>query len=200
MIDRINQTIRVLHSGGAVLIATDTVYGLAALPDDEAAVAKIYALKARPKHMFLPVMVAGIDDLEALGLDVNANARKLLASHLAPGALTFVLGFRDGATKPHWAKTREEIAVRIPDNALLLSVLRATGPLLVTSANRHGRQATPARVEVIVKELCGAPDLIVEDGEGREIPSTIVNCRCNPPVTERIGTVSDETIRNILAQ
>jgi L-threonylcarbamoyladenylate synthase len=195
--DRIADAIR---NGGAVLIATDTVYGLAALPTDEVAVAKIYALKARPKHMFLPVMVAGIDDMEALGLDINANARKLFDSPLTPGAITFVLGFRDGAAKPYWAKTREEIAVRIPDNALLLSVLKATGPLLVTSANRHGRPDTPARVEDILKELCGAPDLIVEDGEGKEIPSTIVNCRHNPPAIERSGAVSDETINNILAQ
>lgn len=192
-----NQIIQTLQTGGTVLIATDTVYGLAALPAREKAVAKIYELKERPREMFLPVMVAGMEDLEKLGLDVNENARKLFASYLVPGAITFVLGFKGESLKPDWLKNRDEIACRIPDNALLLSVLRDTGPLLVTSANRHGRK-TPDRVNDIVAELNGTPDLIVEDGEGKEVPSTIVNCRCNPPVIERSGLISETVIRKIL--
>ena len=191
------QIIQVLQTGGTVLIATDTVYGLAALPTNENAVAKIYSLKERPREIFLPVMVSCMEDLEKLGVDVNENARKLFASDLVPGAISFVLGFKDESLKPDWLKTREEIACRIPDNALLLSVLRETGPLQVTSANRHGR-ATPDRVKDILAELNGTPDLIVEDGEGKEVPSTIVNCRRNPPVIERYGLIPETTIRKIL--
>jgi L-threonylcarbamoyladenylate synthase len=191
------QIIQTLQTGGTVLIATDTVYGLAALPSGENAAAKIYSLKERPRELFLPIMAAGLEDLEKLGLDVNENARKLFASDLVPGAVTFVLGFKDESLKPDWLKNRDEIACRIPDNALLLSVLRETGPLLVTSANRHGR-ATPDRVKDILAELNGTPDLIVEGGEGKDVPSTIVNCRCNPPVIERHGLISETTIRKIL--
>jgi L-threonylcarbamoyladenylate synthase len=50
-----NQIIHTLQSGGTILIATDTVYGLAALLSDEKAVAKIYDLKGRPREMFLPI-------------------------------------------------------------------------------------------------------------------------------------------------
>jgi L-threonylcarbamoyladenylate synthase len=192
-----NQIIKTLQSGGAVLIATDTVYGLAALPSNEKAVAKIYELKQRPHNLFLPLMAAGLGDLEKLGVDVNENARKLFASDLTPGAITFVLGFSSGAPKPDWLANRDEIAVRIPDNALLLSVLRETGLLAVTSANRHGR-ATPDRVNDILAELNGTPDLIVEDGAGKEIPSTIVNCRRLPPTIERYGLIPETAIRKIL--
>jgi L-threonylcarbamoyladenylate synthase len=193
-----NQIIQTLQTGGTVLIATDTVYGLAALPTNEKAVAKIYELKQRPRKMFLPVMVADMKDLEKLGLDVNENACKLFASELVPGAITFVLGFKDDSLKPDWLKNRDEIATRIPNNTLLLSVLRETGPLLVTSANRHGRAQTPDRVKDILAELNGTPDLIVEDGEGKEVPSTIINCRFNPPKIERTGLISIDTINNIL--
>jgi L-threonylcarbamoyladenylate synthase len=193
-----NQIIHTLQSGGTILIATDTVYGLAALLSCEKAVAKIYDLKGRPREMFLPIMAAGTEDLEKLGLDINENARKLFASDLVPGAITFILGFKDESLKPDRLKNREEIACRIPDNALLLSVLRETGPLLVTSANRHGR-ATPNRVKDILAELNGTPDLVVEDGEGKEAPSTIVNCRCNPPMVERCGLIAETTIRQILS-
>jgi L-threonylcarbamoyladenylate synthase len=193
-----NQIIQTLQTGGTVLIATDTVYGLAALPSNEKAVAKIYDLKERPRKMFLPIMVADMEDLEKLGLDVNENARKLFESDLVPGAITFVLGFKDESLKPDWLKNREEIACRIPNNALLLSVLRETGPLLVTSANRHGHAQTPNKVKDILAELNGTPDLIVEDGEGKEVPSTIINCRCNPPVIERYGLIPETTIHKIL--
>jgi L-threonylcarbamoyladenylate synthase len=192
------QIIQTLQTGGVVLIATDTVYGLAALPTDEKAVAKIYELKQRPREMFLPIMVAGMEDLEKSGLDINENARKLFASDLVPGAITFVLGFKDESLKPDWLKTRDEIATRIPDNALLLSVLRETGPLLVTSANKHGHTQTPHNVKDILSELNGIPDLIVEDGEGKEVPSTIINCRFNPPKIERNGLIPISVINNIL--
>ncbi len=198
MLDNTNEIVQILQNGGVVLIATDTVYGLAAMPTIEKAVERIYALKGRPRTMFLPIMVADVKDLEAIGLDVNAKARKLFESDLVPGAITFVLGFKDESLKPYWLSTRDEIATRIPANALLLSVLKETGPLLVTSANKHGQPVTQAKVKDILGELIGKPDLVIEDGEGKEVPSTIINCRFDPPVIERYGLIPVHIINNIL--
>ena len=198
ILDKTNETVHTLKAGGVVLIATDTVYGLAALPAFEQAVEKIYALKSRPRELFLPIMAADMHDLELLGLDINSHARKLFASDLVPGAITFVLGFKDDTLKPYWLSTRDEIATRIPDNELLRTVLKETGPLLVTSANRHGQPVTQAKVKDILAELNGVPDLIMEDGDGKEIPSTIINCRFDPPVIERYGLIPAHVIENIL--
>ena len=197
--NKVNQILQVLRNGGVALIATDTVYGLAAMPTDKQAVEKIYALKGRPRNMFLPIMVSKMQDLELLGLDINPVAKKLFDSELVPGAITFVLGFKDEALKPEWLAGREEIATRIPANELLLAVLSASGPLLVTSANRHGEPVTQAKVSDILNELNGTPDIVIEDGEGKEVPSTIINCRCNPPVIERNGIIPIHIINNILA-
>jgi L-threonylcarbamoyladenylate synthase len=199
MLDKKDEAVRVLQSGGAILVATDTVYGLAALPTNEKAVEKIYSLKGRPMNMFLPIMVADRHDLEAIGLDINPLAVKLFDSDLVPGAITFVLGFKDASLKPDWLATRDEIATRIPDNELLLAILKETGPLLVTSANRHGMPVTQAKVQDILAELIGTPDLVIEDGEGKEVPSTIINCRTNPPVIERNGVIPVEVINKILS-
>ena len=198
MLEKTNEIVQSLRDGGVVLMATDTVYGLAAMPDDKQAVEKIYALKKRPRELFLPVMVADRLDLELLGIEINRVARRLFESDLVPGAITFVLGFKDNALKPGWLASREEIAARIPDNALLLSVLKETGPLLVTSANLHGQAATQAKVIDIVAELNGTPDLIIADGEGKEAPSTIINCRLDPPVIERYGLIPAHVIDNML--
>ena len=198
MEDKREIIVQTLQRGGVVLMATDTVYGLAAMPTYTQAVEKIYLLKGRPRDMFLPIMVADVRDLERLGLDINERARKIFESELVPGAVTFVLGFKEGSVKPDWLQTREEIATRIPNHALLLRVLKETGPLLVTSANKHGQPVTQARVKDILAELHGAPDLVVEEGAGKEIPSTIINCRCNPPVVERNGLIPIEVINHIL--
>ncbi len=196
--NRVETIIKTLFAGNVVLIPTDTVYGLAALPTEKKAIDKIYALKGRPTGMNLPIMVSEVRDLKTLGLDVNDNAAKLFDSTLVPGAITFILGFKTIGIRPSWLERREEVAVRIPNNSLLLSVLKRTGPLLVTSANKHGSFHSPNKVSEILKELNGKPDLIIEDEEGKEIPSTIINCRYTPPLIERSGLIPIETINEIL--
>ena len=200
MHNQTKEVVQTLQSGGVALIATDTVYGLVALPSCACAVEKIYVLKSRPREMFLPIIVANIYDLELLGIEINKQARKIFESHLVPGAITFILGFKDHSLKPLWLKTREEVAIRIPNNALLLSVLTETGPLLVTSANKHGQLVTPAKVNDILAQINGIPDIIIEDGAGKEVPSTIINCRYNPPVVEREGLIPVHVIHHILNQ
>lgn len=178
--------------GGIVLIPTDTVYGLAVRPDFAKSVDKLYAIKHRPRNFNLPIMVASVDELRLLGLEINDRAGRLLQSQYVPGPLTLAMGFVDGPKVP-WLSGREEVAVRIPDDVRILSVLRRTGPLLVTSANLHGRP-TPETVNQILAELDGVPDMVIDSGPLQTIPSTLVNCRRNPPEIEREGSVSKEDL------
>ena len=83
---------------------------------------------------------------------------------------------------------REEVAIRIPDDDRVLAVLRRTGPLLVTSANLHGA-ATPESLADALAQLDGAPDLAIDGGSLNTVPSTLVNCRRDPPVVEREGAI-----------
>lgn len=184
-----------LTGGGVVLLPTDTVYGLAILPDLEQSKERVYLLKRRPKNMNLPIMVSSADELGALGFDVNASATRLLRSPLIPGSVTIAMGLRPG--RPRWLEGRVEAAVRIPDDNRLLSILRRTGPLLVTSANLHGAQ-TPQSLSDVLAQLDGQPDLAIDGGVLDTIPSTLVNCRLDPPVIERIGAVSESEIMGYL--
>ena len=192
-----NEIIDCLINGGVVLFPTDTVYGLAASPLHDCAIDKIFELKSRPKDRHLPIMVASIRDLELLGLDINSYALKLLESSLIPGALSIVLGFKNPPTLT-WLQGRDEIAFRIPNEDNLLFILGKTGPLLVTSANKHGLAQTPSTVSEALLELNGTPAMVIDDGIRKEIPSTIVNCRFSPPVIERQGIVTAVEIFKIL--
>ena len=185
-----------LAAGGVVLLATDTVYGLAIRPDMPRALEQLFKLKNRPPERQLPVMVASPDDLPALGVQISDAARRLLHSPYVPGPLTIAFGFGDGA-RPAWLEGRKEVAVRIPANARLLSILRRTGPLLVTSANAHGRE-TPREAPLILAQLLGAPDLVIDGGVLDVTPATLVNCNVDPPVIEREGVVTRAMLRGYL--
>lgn len=176
-----------LTAGGVVLIPTDTVYGLAVSPRFPDSVKRLFHLKNRPDTVNLPIMAADLAALEALGLALNPRARRLFDSPYVPGPLTLVIGFHD---KPlvDWLAGREEVAVRIPDDARMLAVLAEAGPLLVTSANRHG-SPTPETCDEILAQLNGKPDLAIDGGNLKTVPSTLVNCRQDPPKIEREGVV-----------
>ena len=186
-----------LRDGGVAVAPTDTVYGLAAHPASQSAVARLFALKGRPHARNLPIMVSRRDQLVGLGVHFTDAAERLLASGLMPGALTLALGI-DADRAPSWLAGREEIAVRIPDHAFLLEVLELTGPLFVTSANAHGL-ATPESLGDALAQLHGAPDIAVDGGVLSATPSTLVNCRKTPPVVERIGAIPEVVIMKALA-
>jgi L-threonylcarbamoyladenylate synthase len=186
-----------LRGGGVVLLPTDTVYGLAALPTQAAAVSRIFTLKGRPPAQNLPILVASPADIPALGGIVSQAAARLLGSRYVPGALTVAVGV-DVAAAPGWLSGRAEAAFRIPADDWLLSLLRATGPVLATSANTHGVPPKESVAEILA-ELAGQPDLVVDGGVRATVASTLVNCRVDPPVVERVGAIPAASIEEVLA-
>ena len=192
----VEEIVDCLLNGGVVLIPTDTVYGLAVSPNFDKSIDRLFALKRRPRNVNLPIMVASDEELEPLGFHISEPARRLLQSPLIPGSLTLAMGFRSDY-RPDWLKGRDEAAVRIPNDNRLLAVLRKTGPLLVTSANAHSAE-TPDNVEDILAQLDGAPDLSIDGGILRTTASTLVNCRVDPPVIERLGVVIESEVLRYL--
>jgi L-threonylcarbamoyladenylate synthase len=193
----IQQIATCLQTGGVVLLPTDTVYGLAVSPDFDKSIDRLFALKRRPRNVNLPIMVSSQTELEPLGFQISDTARRLLQSPLIPGSLTLAMGFRSDY-RPAWLEGRDEAAVRIPNDDRLLAVLRQTGPLLVTSANAHSAE-TPDNVNDILAQLDGAPDLTIDGGILRTTASTLVNCRVNPPIIERVGVVPEAEVLKYLS-
>ena len=197
MKETIEEIVACLQTGGVVLIPTDTVYGLAVSPNFDKSIDRLFALKRRPRNVNLPIMVASAAELAPLGFKISDSARRLLRSPLIPGSLTLAMGFSSDY-RPAWLAGRDEAAVRIPNDERLLSVLRKTGPLLVTSANAHSAE-TPDNVVSILAQLDGAPDLSIDGGTLRTTASTLVNCRVDPPLIERLGVVPEAEVLKYLS-
>lgn len=117
---------QLLRGGAVIAFPTDTVYGLGASADDEVAQRRIYSIKGRPAGMPLILMVAAESQLEGL-VHVDSRAEALIRKWW-PGPLTLVLHAIGGGT----------LGVRIPKHKVALGLLRHAGPLMTTSANRHG--------------------------------------------------------------
>lgn len=188
---------RFLLEGKVVLLPTDTIAGLACLPQFTDAVNKIFDIKNRPKDMFLPVMVSNKSQLYDLGAKIDSNASKLLDSKFVPGPLTIILGF-DGTPKVPWLIGREEFAFRIPKDKKLREIMEETGPLFVTSANLHGSEVKYDSVNSLINEFVFPPDYVVDFKLKKFVPSTIINCRLSPPKVERIGVLTTKQIEKII--
>ena len=184
----LSEVVACLRIGGVVAVPTDTVYGLAVLPNQTSAIERLYALKERPRTKALPIMVANTEQVTDLGVITSLAIEQLLASPFVPGALTIVAAI-DPLKCPDWLRGRQEVAFRIPNSPLLLEVMAQVGPLLVTSANLSG-VPTPKTVSEVLAQLTGSPDLVVEDETGADIASTLVNCSQSLARIERVGVIS----------
>jgi L-threonylcarbamoyladenylate synthase len=168
---------QVIAAGGTVAVPTETVYGLAARADDDAAVAGIYRAKGRPDFNPLIVHVPDATAGEALALfDERARA---LAAAFWPGALTMVLPLRRGAgLAPAVSAGLPTVALRCPAHPVMQRLLKSCGlPLAAPSANRSGG-VSPTTAGHVAASLGRRVDLILDGGETAQgIESTIVGLR-----------------------
>jgi L-threonylcarbamoyladenylate synthase len=187
-----------LLAGAVAVVPTDTVYGLAARPDDDAAVHAVYRLKGRPDGMHLPVLAASVDQVRALGVKFTPAA-EVLARRWWPGPLTLAFGFEPTLDRPLWLDGRAEVAVRIPDHDFLRALVEQTGVLVVTSANPHG-EPTARTARDVMSGLGPAVGLVVDGGELQDVPSTLVNVSGPEPSVEREGAIPRQAITDTLRE
>ena len=191
----LERALAVLHAGGLVAFPTDTVYGLGALAFDGAAVESIYAAKDRPVEKAIPVLIGDMDDLEKVAVDVPRMARQL-AARFWPGPVTLIVPKVQNL--PEAVSATDTVAVRVPDHPVARALLRAAGPMAVTSANISG-QVSPTNAEELIRQLNGRIPLALDGGETPGgIPSTLVDCLGAEPIILRAGPVTMEEILAVL--
>jgi L-threonylcarbamoyladenylate synthase len=179
-----------LAAGLPVVIPTDTVYGIAALPSLQEGVAAIFVAKGRRLDKPLPVLGASIEDLEAIVV-VDDRARALGARYW-PGPLTLVLPRAPGFDADLGGDRRASVAVRVPRCDEAQEVLRAAGPLAVTSANRSG-DPPATTVDAARRALGRWVHVYVDGGRRAAAPSTIISL-VGPPTVLRVGELPRDEV------
>lgn len=177
-----------LRDGGLVAFPTETFYGLGAAALDPAAVARIFALKARPESKPVLVLVDSATMVQTVAADVPAQARALMARHW-PGALTLVLRAAPGVPVGLTAGTGT-IGVRLSAHPVARALVQALGqPVTAPSANPAGL-AAPSTADAVVAYFPEGLALVLDGGPtAGGPPSTVLDVTVDPPRVLRAGAV-----------
>ena len=171
-----------LRAGQPVVLPTDTVYGLCADAESEAACRRALALKGRPEGQPAALLCADVETL----LERVPELPEPIVRGLLPGAYTLV--FANPGRRYPWL-AEETIGVRVPklpDAAA--EVVGAVGTVMATSANLHGGP-DPRRLDGVPEEIRAACGALVDGGELPGVPSTVLDLTGSEPRVLREGAV-----------
>ena len=190
--DALQTAVEAVREGRLIVLPTDTVYGIGADAFSAEAVDALLDAKGRGRDTPPPVLVGDPSVLLALAVDVPDYAERL-AEEFWPGPLTLILTAQPSLT---WdlGETRGTVALRMPDDEVALDLLRRTGPMAVSSANRHGK---PAALTVLdaATQLGDAVEVYLDGGTARiGTSSTIIDTTVEPPEIVREGALTREQI------
>jgi len=186
------QVAEVLSDGGVVVLPTDTVYGLAALPGDRTATDLLFDLKGRSATTPLAVLGADAGQLLSLVEPTAATDVAAATARFWPGPLTLVVARRPGV-ELHLGEPTHTIGVRLPAYPLVAEVARLVGPIAATSANRHGEP--PATTAAGAVEALGAGVAMVVDGGPLPVTaSTVVDATSRPWRALREGPIPSREV------
>jgi L-threonylcarbamoyladenylate synthase len=174
----------VLGRGGLVILPTDTVYGVAALPGRADAVERIYRAKRREQRKPIPLLASSMDAVAIFGATLGKHERRL-AQRFWPGPLTLILQVNSGYE-----------GFRVPDHITALAILRAAGGVLrVSSANLSG-EPPALTAEQAMTALGPSVELIVDAGRvaGKGEPSAVVKMEQGNLRVLREGPISRQAM------
>jgi len=184
--------IAALRAGRPVVLPTDTVYGLCGDPEQPAVAQEIARLKGRGEGQPIALLAGSADRL-------LERVPELDAGLLLPGAYTLILP--NPKRRYPWltGERPDTIGVRLPElPSSAAEVLDEFGAVLATSANAHGGP-DPRRLEDVPEEIRGACAALVDAGEIRGTPSTVVDPTGPEPRVQRAGAIPADVALSDLA-
>jgi L-threonylcarbamoyladenylate synthase len=188
--------VEAVKSGELVVLPTDTVYGIGADAFTPHAVTALHHARGMERRIPPPVLVGSRHTLDGLVYSLPKAAREL-ADAFWPGALTIRL---EHSPSLQWdlGDTGGTVAVLMPLHPVALEVLRETGPMAVSSANKHG-QPPAVTAEEARDQLEYAVRIYLEAGPCPDpVPSTIVDVTGDVPRVLRDGAVPIEKLRDVV--
>ena len=188
MMEKIKQE---LEKGGAVVLPTETVYGLFAKALVKKAVDHVYQLKRRPRDKALNLNVASLEDIFSFSKHQPVYLKKLVETFL-PGPLTIILEANDKV--PYWINSDlTTVGFRMPSHPVTLDLIREFGPLIGPSANISGHTSGVSFKEVLKdfgREVLGIEDDTFLTGQD----STILDLTACKARILRQGSITREDI------
>ena len=182
----IRRVAEVLRKGGIIIIPTDSVYAFACDISNASAVESISKIKnkdlRRANLSFICNEMSQISEYAKMD-DISF---KLMKKNL-PGAFTFIL---NGSSKlPKLFKNKKTVGIRMPNNSIVLAIVRELGNPIMTSSIFYDDKTTEyiTDPELIEEKYGHQVNLVIDGGMGGLTPSTIVDCTEDEPEITRMG-------------
>jgi len=188
------KAVQIINKGGIVIFPTDTVYGIGCDPYNKKGILSLYKIKKREKTKPFPVIGYSKEELEKIA-EFDNKAEKI-AETFWPGPITLILKIKDENIKKSLGLGKK-IAVRVPDNQCVLSLLKECKLLVATSANISGN-TSPIDPNDCERNLNGY-DLLIDGGIlSDDGESTIVEIDKGEIKIVRNGSISEEELKKIV--
>lgn len=182
-----------LQENKLIVGTTDTVLGFFGKPSQEV-FESLNKLKGRQDKPYL-LLASDTDSIHFYLFPEKSLQVEKLMEVFWPGPLTLILKAQEDIA-PYLTSQSGAIAVRIPNHKGILELLRQTGPLFSTSANKAGRPV-PETLEQLDSDVFSAVAALIVEQKQETTPSTIIDCSGKKPVLIREGAVSIKEIQKI---
>ena len=185
---KIQQVVDSLAKGGVIIYPTDTVYGLGCDITQPQAVEKICRLRnLDPAKAMLSFICSDISEVAAYSLPISTPVFKLMHKNL-PGPFTFVLNSNNQVPKLFKNKKRT-IGIHIPDHPIPLAIVKTLGRPILSLSLKSDDEVTEyfTDPEDFKDDFIKLVDFIVDGGNGKNVPSTVVDCTGEEPELIREG-------------
>lgn len=188
----IHKIVDLLEHGGVIIYPTDTVYGMGCDITKARAVERVARIKGiKPEKARFSFICSDLSHLSDYARHVDNITFKMMKSYL-PGPYTFILNASNQVPKSIKQK-RKTVGIRIPDNNIILEIVRQLGrPILTTSLKKDDQILEyPTDPELIYEEYRDLVDVVIDGGYGGIIPSTVLDCSGDEPelIREGLGAV-----------
>lgn len=182
----------ILENGGAVVLPTETVYGLFAQALNEDAVNRVYQLKQRPRDKAMNLNVSNLNDIYFFSQNPPHYLEKLY-NRFMPGPLTIIL--KANTNVPFWVNSGlDTVGFRLPKHEKTLRLIRETGPLIGPSANVSGQESGKEFTKLL-SQFSEKLEGIADDKALTGIDSTILDLSGPKARILRQGSISREEIQ-----
>jgi tRNA threonylcarbamoyl adenosine modification protein (Sua5/YciO/YrdC/YwlC family) len=180
------QAIAAMRDGSVVVYPTDSCYALGCLIGDKEAMERIQRIRETDKHHNFTLVCRDLSEIATYARVDNIQYRTLKA--FTPGPYTFILEATREVPKRLQNPKRRTIGIRVPDNAIVRSLLAELGePIMSSTLLLPGDGAPMTDPQEIKERLDHAVDLVIDGGPGGLEPSSVVDL-CGPaPVVVRHG-------------
>lgn len=184
----ITKLVEILEEGGVIIYPTDTVYGIGCDITNKKAVERVAQIRGLdPGKALFSFICEDISQVTDYAAQINNDVFRVM-KHNLPGPFTFIL--KANNKTPKILKNRKEtIGVRIPDNNIIMALVKELGRPILTASLKNDDEILEyyTNAEDIYTDFGKMVDAVIDGGPGHNVPSTIIDCTGDEPLLQREG-------------